>query len=88
MVYLWKSSSLYYPAIINIDGDLYWFKHGLRHRDDNEPAIMRKNGYHEWFIDDELYGTQNISQKSIKLYYDSLNFLYNKFPYLLDRNYS
>ena len=36
------------------DGDVYWYKEGLLHREDG-PAIERANGYKEWYKEDLLH---------------------------------
>ena len=51
------------PAIIWSDGTKYWFKDGLKHRDNNLPAIIYSDGdcgYYKnenryWFINGEEY---------------------------------
>lgn len=32
------------PALIKPNGDTYWYKDGLVHRDADQPAVMLKNG--------------------------------------------
>ena len=38
------------PAIISsLTGDKYWYKEGKRHRDGDEPAVIRSDGYKAWY---------------------------------------
>ena len=34
---------------IDDDGDLYWYKKGKMHRDNDKPAVMYSSGYKAWF---------------------------------------
>jgi len=36
------------PAIIN-NGDQFWYKEGVLHRDGDQPAVIYANGDQEWF---------------------------------------
>jgi hypothetical protein len=56
------------PAIIETDGDKYWFKHGKLHRLDG-PASEFADGGKEWFIEDEQIPcfTQEEFEKYLKL---------------------
>jgi len=38
------------PAIIYVDGTMFWFKNGQSHRDNDKPASIWNNGDMEWFI--------------------------------------
>jgi hypothetical protein len=40
---------------INDDGDIFWYKEGKLHRDDDKPAIMCNNNYKAWYKDGLLH---------------------------------
>jgi hypothetical protein len=47
------------PAIIYDDGDMYWFKHGLKHRDNDLPAIIWSNGVKYWCKQGKIHRETN-----------------------------
>lgn len=42
-------------AYIDYDGNRLWFRHGLRHRDDDLPTYEGKNGDKAWYKDGKLH---------------------------------
>jgi hypothetical protein len=42
------------PAFKNMEGDAVWFRHGLRHRDGDEPAFTSKEGK-VWYKDGKIH---------------------------------
>lgn len=56
------------PAIIDPNGDKFWFIHGKMHRVDG-PAAEFNDGFKEWFIDDKqvLCATQEEFEKLLKM---------------------
>jgi hypothetical protein len=58
------------PAIIYDDGEKFWFKNGLQHRDDKDPytglilpAVIRSNGKKEWYKDGKRFNPKRIKLK-------------------------
>ena len=51
--YVW--SMLGCPTNINKNGDILWFKYGVRHRDDDEPAFIKSNGDKYWYLNGKLH---------------------------------
>ena len=43
------------PAIVDCEGSRIWFRHGLRHRDDDLPGYEAKNGDKAWYKDGKLH---------------------------------
>lgn len=42
----------HHPAIVYIDGQQEWYKHGKRHRTDG-PAVLFTDGKGEYWVDDQ-----------------------------------
>lgn len=53
------------PAVISIDGSMYWYKDGLRHRA-NGPAVVLSNGTKMWFVCDNKH---RIGGPAVEYYY-------------------
>jgi hypothetical protein len=43
------------PALIYSNGDKCWYKHGIKHRECDLPAVTRPNGSAEYYIDGKLH---------------------------------
>jgi hypothetical protein len=38
------------PAVVALNGDKFWYTHGVLDRGDDKPAVMKANGTAEWWI--------------------------------------
>ncbi len=43
------------PAVIDSDGNKFWYRHGERHRDGDLPAVEMKNGDKAWCKDGKYH---------------------------------
>ena len=43
------------PAIIDEEGDKFWYKHGKLHRADDRPATIYSNGNKYWYKNGKQY---------------------------------
>ena len=64
------------PATEFLDGEKWWLINGKRHRENNLPAIIRKDGNEEYWINGEEYLFHENGTKEFIDYYGRLSRVY------------
>lgn len=78
------------PAIIWADGDRYWYKHGLLHRDNDLPA-RESNGTYQWYFNGALHRDGDkpaivIVDTGIQIWYLHGNFYRRGAPTIINKS--